>query len=151
MPSNFERILFEAAGRNGDLVRQIYGSYAQSGSAELPEEVFGSLRCMGISASTVNNADTLEEMKVFHSETGWLICPDTAVGTAHARRYPSETKTIVLSTAAAEKFPETVKEATGFGAPLPQRCSGLIARGEEFTTISNDIAAVRAVIEDGQK
>ena len=148
VPSNFERVLFEAAGRDGDQVRQIYESYAQSGSVTLPESTYGPLGCMGISASTVTNAETLDEMKRFHAETGWLICPHTAVGTAQARRTQSDAKTVILATAAAEKFPETVKEATGFDAPLPQRCSQLIARGEEFAQIPNDLGAVRTKIEE---
>lgn len=151
VPSNFERVLFEASGRNGYEVRGLYDSYAQSGSVALPENVFGALKCMGISASAISNAETLEEMKLFLDETGWLICPHTAVGTAHARRTSSDVKTVVLSTAAAEKFPETVKDATGYDAPLPQRCSALIERGEEFSQIANDVGAVRAAILDSQK
>lgn len=148
VPSNFERLLFEAADRDGALVSQIYETYKQAGSAELPDQVKGALGCMGITASKVTNAETLEEMKRFHSETGWLICPHTAVGTFEARRQPrGDVATVILSTAAAEKFPETVKEATGLDAPLPPRCEGLITQGEAFTEISNDISAVRKVIE----
>ena len=151
VPSNFERLLFEAAGRDSDTVRQVYDTYKQAGSAELPDTAKGALGCMGLSASKVSNAETLAEMQRFHGETGWLICPHTAVGTCQARRLPaSDAATIVLATAAAEKFPETVKDATGYDAPLPQRCSELIARGEEFTKIPNDLAAVRAVIEEGR-
>ena len=149
VPSNFERVLFEAAGRSGDQVRQLYEVYAQSGSVDLPESVFGPLQCMGLSASTVSNAETLSEMKRFHGETGWLICPHTAVGTFQARQHPrGDVATVILSTAAAEKFPETVKEATGYDAPLPQRCSKLIERGEEFVQVPNDLAAVRGKIEE---
>ena len=150
VPSNFERLLFEAAGRNGDTVRQIYETYKQSGSADLPDQAKGALGCMGIQARKVTNDETLKEMQRFHAETGWLICPHTAVGTFEARRQSrSEVATVVLATAAAEKFPETVKDATGYDAPLPQRCSALIERGEEFTQIPNDLSAVRAKIEEG--
>ena len=148
VPSNFERLLFEAAGRDGALVSQIYETYKQAGSAELPRHVKGALGCMGIRARKVTNAETLEEIKRFHADTGWLICPHTAVGTFEARRQgTADVATIVLATAAAEKFPETVKEATGFDAPLPKRCEGMIAQGEAFTEIANDISAVRKVIE----
>lgn len=148
VPSNFERLLFEATGRDGALVSQIYDTYKQAGAANLPDQVNGALGCMGIRASKVTNAETLEEMQRFRVETGWLICPHTAVGTFEARRSPrNDVSTIVLSTAAAEKFPETVKDATGMNAPLPARCEGLITQGEVFTEIANDISAVRKAIE----
>ena len=94
------------------------------------------------------DADTLAEMERFRQETGWLICPHTAVGTHLARRLkPSDAvATIVLATAAATKFPETVKAATGEDAPLPSRCAGLIERGEVFERMPADPAAVRARI-----
>lgn len=149
VPSNFERLLFEAAGKDGDAVRQIYEAYAQAGAVDLPESIRGPLGCMGLRARAVSNSDTLEEMRRFLAETGWLICPHTAVGTAQAKREPaSDAATVVLATAAAEKFPETVKEATGLDAPLPARCTDLLARGEVYDQIPNDISAVRASIEE---
>ncbi|MCL4143556.1 UNVERIFIED_CONTAM: hypothetical protein GTU68_045963 [Idotea baltica] len=148
VPSNFERLLFEVSGRDGDAVRQTYDRYKQSGSADLPERAKGALGCVGITASKVTNGETLEEMERFRGETGWLICPHTAVGTFEARRQPrGDVVTIVLATAAAEKFPETVKEATGMDAPLPARCGELLARGEVFEWVAADLGAVRAVIQ----
>ena len=148
VPSNFERLLFEATGRDGDAVRNVYDRYKQAGEAELPDVARNRLGCVGITASAVNNADTLAEMATFESETGWLICPHTAVGTFEARQSPrSDVVTVVLATAAAAKFPETVKEATGLDAPLPHRCGSLLARGEVFDRLPADVAAVRGVIE----
>ncbi len=147
VPSNFERLLFEVSGREPETVRAVYSSYAQSGDAQLPEAAKSRLGCTGISAAAVSNARTLAEMETFRRETGWLICPHTAVGTAHARSLPSgDAATIVLATAAAAKFPETVHEATGHDAPLPARCAALQARGEVFSRVSPDVAAVRSAI-----
>ena len=70
------------------------------------------------------------------------------MGTFEARQSPrSDVVTVVLATAAAEKFPETVKEATGLDAHLPHRCGSLLARGEVFDRLPADVAAVRGVIE----
>ena len=150
VPSNFERLLFEVTGRDGDAVRRTYETYAQQGEADLPESAKGRLSCTGLSAGWVSNADTLAEMERFRGETGWLICPHTAVGMIEARRLkPSGAEaTIVLATASAAKFPETVREATGEDAPLPSRCTELLARGEVFEPMSSDPAAVRARIAE---
>lgn len=150
VPSNFERLLFEVTGRDAEAVRRIYDTYAQSGEADLPDEARGRLACTGLSAGSVSNADTLAEMERVRQETGWLICPHTAVGTLEARRLkPSgAAATLVLATASAAKFPETVKEATGEDAPLPSRCAGLIARGELFERLPADPSAVRTRIAE---
>ena len=148
VPSNFERLLFEVSGRDADAVRRTYDTYAQQGEAALPETARTRLSCTGLSAVSVSNADTLAEMERFRQETGWLICPHTAVGTHLARLLPpsADIATIVLATAAASKFPETVIEATGEDAPLPTRCAGLIERGEVFERLPADPSAVRARI-----
>ena len=145
VPSNFERLLFETAQRDGDTVRRIYDIYQQSGVSELPETVRGPLSCTGISSDVVTNADTMEEMRAHKGDTGALICPHTAVGTAVARRLGTraDAATVVLSTAHAAKFPETVLEATGDDAPLPTRCSVLRDRGEAFEKISNDLGTIK--------
>ena len=148
VPSNFERLLYEVTGRDGDAVRGVYDSYKQAGEAALPETAMSRLGCVGITASTVSNADTLSEMARFESETGWLICPHTAVGTFQARQTPrDDVATVVLATAAAAKFPETVKQATGLDAPLPHRCGELLARGEVFERLPAELSAVRGAIE----
>lgn len=151
VPSNFERLMFEVSGRNGELVRQIYGQYAQSGEAQLPAQIHGPLNCTGLSSKAVSNDDTLEDMRLFLRETGGLICPHTAVGTYVARGLPgTDAVTVVLSTAHAAKFPETVKEATGRDAPLPERCDSLRERGEQFDVIASDIGIVRDVIRSAR-
>ncbi|MEM6555467.1 MAG: threonine synthase [Pseudomonadota bacterium] len=147
VPSNFERLFFEVAGRDGDLVRRTYDQYKQSGVAELPDTVRGPLGCTGLSSTMVSNADTLQEMQDFKSATGALICPHTAVGTAAARRFDaSDACTVILSTAHAAKFPETVLEATGDAVPLPARCQSLRDRGEVFERIGNDLGTVKDLI-----
>ncbi|HCX09292.1 MAG TPA: threonine synthase, partial [Hyphomonas sp.] len=74
IPSNFERILFELSGRDSDAVRSVYERFKQAGEAELPETATGRLGCSGIRVQSVSNADTMEEMRQFESDTGWLIC-----------------------------------------------------------------------------
>lgn len=133
VPSNFERVLFEASGRDADFVRRTYAAYAQSGDVTLPPEIVSQFRRLGFAASRVTNEETMGEMQRVLDETGWLICPHTAVGSFEARRQPrGDVSTVVLATAAAAKFPETVKEATGHDAPLPARCADIAGREEVF-------------------
>lgn len=145
VPSNFERLLFEVAGRDGEAIRAVYDQYKQSGEAALPDQIRGPLGCAGFTAQSVSNGETEAEMVRYLEETGELICPHTAVGTYVTRALPeTDTTTVILATAHAAKFPETVECVTGHDAPLPERCQGLKARGEVFERIENDLAAVKA-------
>lgn len=149
VPSNFERLLFEVAGRDGDAVRGVYDQYKQSGEAVLPQTMRGPLGCTGLASQSVTNAETEAEMIRYLEETGELICPHTAVGTKVARELPeSDAATVVLATAHAAKFPETVEAVTGRKVPLPERCDDLKARGEVFEQIANDLAAVKSRVRD---
>lgn len=153
VPSNFERLAYETSGRDSALVRQLYEQFAQSGDVALPDRLRGRLGCSGLSAASVSDEQTLKEMKTLLDETGWLICPHTAVGTTAARRagrHDSVTD-VVLSTAHAAKFPETVKEATGRDCPLPDRVAGLEGQDEVFDRVDGDAATVRAYIEDRRR
>lgn len=153
VPSNFERLAFETSGRDAALIRQIYEQFAQSGDVSLPDRLRGPLGCSGLSAHSVSDDDTLDEMQLMLDETGWLVCPHTAVGTKVARLsgHSDAVTDIVLATAHAAKFPETVKEATGRACPLPDRVAGLENQEEVFDRLSSDARAVRPYIQDRRR
>ncbi len=144
LPSNFERLFFEATGRDGAAVKAAYETMAATGSAPLPKQAAGALGCMGFSAQSVTDDETFAEIRQTLDETGWLVCPHTAVGLRVARlSRSSQSATIVLSTAHAAKFPQTVKEATGREAPLPPRAEPFMQREERYETGPMDIDFVK--------
>ena len=148
IPSNFERILFELSDRDSDAVRGVYERFKQAGEADLPETAKGRMSCSGIRVQSVSNADTMEEMRQFEAETGWLICPHTAVGTRVARLSAApDVATVVLATASPAKFPETVLEATGREARLPDFATGVMTNAEVFERAEPTLGAVRARVE----
>lgn len=65
----------------------------------------------------VSDDDTRAEMRRCFDETGYILCPHTAVGVAAMRRYstinPSQAPRIVLATAHPAKFAATVAEEIG--------------------------------------
>ena len=88
---------------------------------------------MGLSAERVSDRETVEEMKRTYAETGFVVCPHTAVGLAAARRNRSADGPVVtLSTAHAAKFPETVHQALGISVKLPDRASVFADRLEDY-------------------
>ena len=148
LPSNFERLLFEAGGRDGAAVAKVYGQLAAKGEAALPEKAVQDLPHMGLSAECVSDAETLAEMRRTHAETGWIVCPHTAVGLAAARRgKPTDAAIVALATAHAAKFPETVERALGLKIGLPERAAEFTSRPEVFDTGPMSIDFVRDRID----
>lgn len=132
LPSNFERLLFEASGRDGVAVAAAYNGLAGKGRADLPAKAVATLKTMGLTAERVSDTETVAEMKQSHAEMGWTVCPHTAVGLAAARRTKTDKPVVALATAHAAKFPETVKQALGVDMPLPERAKAFTSRKEEF-------------------
>jgi threonine synthase len=133
LPSNFERLFFEASGRDSAAVATAYSQLAAKGEAALPAKVVAELSHMGLSAERVSDAETLDEMRRTRAETGWIVCPHTAVGLAAARWTKANDGAIVsLATAHAAKFPETVEQALGVRIGLPDRAAAFTSRPEVF-------------------
>jgi threonine synthase len=103
---------------------------------------------MGLDGQRVSDDQTRVEMKKTMAETGWVVCPHTAVGLAAARRVTEVDGPIVtLSTAHAAKFPETVKDVLGLDMPLPARAHEFVSRPETFETGPMSADHVRERIE----
>ena len=141
LPSNFERLFFEATSANGDptarngaIVAKAYAELAAKGQGAIPADVSARLASMGLDGQRVSDAETREEMKRTLAETGWVVCPHTAVGLAAARRVKHDGPVVTLATAHAAKFPETVHEVLGVDAPLPPRAHAFASRTEKFDT-----------------
>jgi threonine synthase len=135
LPSNFERLLFEAIGRDGAAVAATYAQLGAKGEAPLPRAAAAKLGAMGLSAERVSDTETIDEMKRTYAETGWIVCPHTAVGLAAARRsHTGDGPIVALATAHAAKFPETVERALGVKVVLPDRATPFVSRRQAFDT-----------------
>jgi len=132
LPSNFERLLFEATGRDGPGVARAYSDLSRQGQGDLPKGLAEWFLTNGLSAERVSDQQTLEEMRRTLAETGWIVCPHTAVGLAAARRASADGPIVSLATAHAAKFPETVRLALGRAVDLPERAASFLERPEVF-------------------
>jgi len=122
-----------AGDRDGAAVANAYAQLANTGEAPLPKAAVAKLGSIGLSAERVSDHETIDEMKRTHAETGWIVCPHTAVGLAAARRGAHvDGPVVTLATAHAAKFPETVKQALGIDAGLPDRAHEFTSKPEKF-------------------
>ncbi|MCC2095358.1 MAG: threonine synthase, partial [Hyphomicrobiales bacterium] len=146
--SNFERLLFDAAGREAAEVTGYMQSLGQSGRFEIKPPHLSAIRAH-FDAYRTGETGTAKEIKRVYEQCGMLIDPHTAVG-VHAARKGLEkdpaTPMVVLSTAHPAKFPQAVKQATGVEAPLPAHLAGIFERKERFEVVGNDLSLVETFI-----
>jgi threonine synthase len=153
--SNFERLLFEASGRDAEAVRRMMDSLRQSGGFEVPEATLSEIR-RGFVAGRADENTTTRTMAEVMTRSGYLLDPHTAVGVAVGRPLRGGREPVVtLATAHPAKFPDAVKAATGIEPALPLWLADLHERPERFTVLDNDqgeverfIAARARVVEE---
>jgi threonine synthase len=143
--SNFERLLFDLAGRDGDELSRWMATFAEGGLAlsdaalAQTKSMFDSHRC--------SDDETCEEIAHVWSRNGYLIDPHTAIGTKAARVCygDGQAAMVTLATAHPAKFPAAIA-ASGIGieAQLPHHLADLFEREEAFDVLPNDLAAVQA-------
>ena len=144
--SNFERLLFEASGRDAEMINQFMSSLSQSGAFTLNEDLWKAING-GFSAGRADETNVDQTIKSVLAESGYLLDPHTAVGVSVAREYASsDAPMVVLATAHPAKFPDAVEAASGQRPALPARCQGLMDGQERFTLLSYDLEAVEGYI-----
>ena len=105
--SNFERLLFEASGRDAGAVRALMASLGQSGRFVLPDAVLAAIRSE-FDAGRADEHETAAAIRTAWREAGDLVDPHTAVALAVAdhdarRRHGSQSS--CSSTAHAGQVP----------------------------------------------
>jgi threonine synthase len=148
--SNFERLLFEAYGRDGAAVRRLMAGLRQSGSFSIAPEPLARIRDE-FAAEAVGEEAVVREIADTWTKAGYLLDPHTAVGVKAARRLLADepqTPVIALATAHPAKFPEAVERATGLRPRLPAHLADLMDRKERFTVLPNDQGAVETFMRE---
>ncbi|GJE61833.1 Threonine synthase [Methylobacterium trifolii] len=149
--SNFERLLFEALGRDASSLGRLMAGLKQSGGFSLDESVLATVRSE-FDAAAVPEPDVMDEIARTHAATGMVLDPHSAIGVRAGRRLLERdpaTPVVALATAHPAKFADAVAKATGGLRPaLPPHLADLMDRPERMTQVANDQAAVEALIRD---
>ena len=145
--SNFERLLFDAYGRDAPAVRALMGSLAQSGRFMVSAQALKELRSL-FTADRADEQECAAEIRAWMREADYCVDPHTAVALAVAEKETRDPSVpmVVLSTAHPAKFPDAVKAACGFVPALPDRLADLAKRKERITVLPADQAAVERYV-----
>jgi threonine synthase len=100
-----------------------------------------------VSGAKYNDVQTREAMTQVFKETGYIMCPHTAVGYLGLRDYlkgkSDDLVGVFLSTADASKFADIVEEQIGQEVEIPQRLLDIINRKKESILMGKDFAGFK--------
>ncbi|MEO3998457.1 threonine synthase [Mesorhizobium sp. CAU 1732] len=135
--SNFERLLFEASGRNADTVIRYMQGLRQSGRFTIGDDELETIRS-GFDAGRSSMEETAATIRSVLAKSGYLADPHTATAMKVAREHRGDVPMVVLSTAHPAKFPAAVEAACGVSPSLPSWLGNLMERPEKFTVLPSD-------------
>jgi len=147
--SNFERMLYEAHGRDPAAIRTLMAQLSQSRSFTIAPDALANLR-RDFAGVAVKEAQVDAEMQSVWNTSGYLLDPHTAIGVSAGREVLAKdpsTPMVVLGTAHPAKFPDAVHHATGIRPALPAHLADLLERRELFSRLPNEQKAVEDFIK----
>jgi threonine synthase len=147
--SNFERLLFEAYGRNSVALRGLMAALAKDKRFAISNEAIDAIRRL-FSAGRADEAETSATIRSVHATSGYVLDPHSAVGVSVARKFEGEAKSpiVVLATAHPAKFPDAVEAAIGERPRLPDRLADLGSRRERMAKLPASVEAVARFVEE---
>ena len=150
--SNFERLLFDATGRDAASVRTLMGSLAQSRRFVVSAQALKELRTL-FSANRADEQECAAEIRAWMKEANYCVDPHTAIALAVAEKETRDASVpmVVLSTAHPAKFPAAVKAACGVEPPLPDWLADLPKRKERVTVLPADQVAVERFVASASR
>ncbi len=145
--SNFERLLFEASGRDEQQVKRYMDGLAQSGSFTIVDDTINTIRAeFDAGRSSEEECSALIQSTL--RESGYLLDPHTAIALGVARKFQRpDAPMITLSTAHPAKFPAAIEKATGITPTLPEWQKAMMQCHEHFKIIDNDLEAIEKHVE----
>jgi len=145
--SNFERLLFDLAGRDGAALSGMMAGFEATRELAIPENMLAGARAL-FTGARIDGDGMGIAMRWAHERAGQILDPHTAIGLAAAREagVPAHVPVVTLATAHPAKFRDAVERATGIRPTMPARVGGLFDRQERFDTLPATLDAVKAYV-----
>jgi threonine synthase len=143
--SNFERVLFEAEGRDAGAIRRHMAGLQQSRAFTMSDKARASLAADFLSGVS-DEAATAATIARVRQHSGQLIDPHTAVAVAVADRHLGAVPMVTLAAAHPGKFPEAVEAASGERPELPDWAKSILAQEESYQVLPADLHSVEEAV-----
>ncbi|MCA0023504.1 MULTISPECIES: threonine synthase [unclassified Mesorhizobium] len=140
--SNFERLLFEASGRDPATVRRYMAGLKQSGAFTIEAAEIAGMRAE-FDAGRAAMDEVAATIRSTLAASNYLLDPHTAAAVhVAAGKASNAVPMVVLGTAHPAKFPAAVEAASGVSPALPAWLGGLMTSEEKYTVLPSDLKMV---------
>ncbi|MGZ8258279.1 MAG: threonine synthase [Methylotenera sp.] len=148
--SNFERFVFDLVGRDSAKTRALWSKVDGGGSFDLnPEGYFAKIADYGFVSGSSNHANRMQTIREAASKYQVTIDTHTADGLKVALEYrEADIPMLVLETAQAAKFEDSIIEALGHAPERPAALAGIEKLPQKFAVMDVDVAAIKQYIAD---
>lgn len=148
--SNFERLLFDLAGRDGAAIAEQMAGFEATRAMRLTNAQSQSAAALFRSIA-VDAGGMTAAMARAHDGAGQVLDPHTAIGYAAALAHKGDAPMVTLATAHPAKFRDPVERATGVRPTLPRRVGDLFEREERYDVLPATFEAVTGYIAERAK
>jgi threonine synthase len=151
--SNFERFVYDLVGRDAERVHSLFrkvdthGGFDLSGAPGSDGDEFGKVAGYGFVSGSSTHQDRLATIRSVFEKSGITIDTHTADGVKVAREHVRPgVPMIVLETALAAKFNETIVEALGRNAERAAGFEDIESLPQKFTVMKPNVDDMKAFI-----
>lgn len=149
--SNFERFVYDLLGRDPKALKALWQDLAANGQFDLSEDPrFKRVEeDFGFQSGSSNHQNRLDTIKEVFARTGTLIDTHTADAVKVARDLVEPgVPMVILETALAVKFAETIEEATGQTPPVPEQFQGIEKLPQRVVEMPISVEQVKTFIAE---
>jgi threonine synthase len=151
--SNFERFIYDLVGRDSERTRALFrkvdthGGFDLSGAPGADGDEFKRIGAYGFVSGKSTHADRVDTIRMVADDYGIVIDTHTADGIKVAREHMAPgVPMIVLETALAAKFNETILEALGMDAERPAGFEDIESLPQKFVVMQPNVDEMKTFI-----
>jgi threonine synthase len=148
--SNFERFVFDLAGRDPAVIQSLWQNVEVHGGFDLAGSALERrLRGAGFSSGRSTHADRIRTIRDVAARYNIVVDPHTADGIKVGLEHREATIPLIcIETALPAKFAATIEEALGHPPQRPAAYEGIEAMPQRFVVLPPDASAIKDYISD---
>ena len=143
--SNFERQLFESAGRDSEVIKNLFQEFSKNNSYTFDKNILDNLQSI-YSTNTVSDDETLSTINQINKQYNYLADPHTATGLYALLEKDASQPWVSLACAHPAKFGDAIEKAIGNSPIMPKVLSKLFDKEEKITILDNNKEDLKSLI-----
>ena len=145
--SNFERMIFDAVGRDASEIQTLWAKVEQGLGFELSEAARAQVKAFGFVSGVSSHADRMQTIRTVYQRYGQMLDTHTADGYKVGCEYrEAGVPLICLETALPAKFEEAIREALGRDPERPHGLKDIESLPQRVEVLDRDVELVKRYI-----